>query len=107
MLIAPRKGDGLERRSGRDLESAGLSLPLKRRLPKKGRLEMKVVEVQWFSNPQGYIGIVIGEDNQTKERKAYISSVSGEDEAADTRYVLDWGAKFPLAMMQRLVDCLK
>lgn len=68
---------------------------------------MKVIEVQWFSASQGYIGIVVGEDELFKKRQAYISVVPGNDEVSDTQLVLDQGAKFPLAMMQRLVDCLK
>jgi len=67
---------------------------------------MKVIEVVWFTNSRGCYGIVVGESELTKERKAFISLVSGNDEVSDTQYALEYGAVFPVQMAQRLVELL-
>lgn len=57
----------------------------------------KTLDKTWFATGHGHcIGIVLCEDEVTKEKKAYISVVSGEDEEADTQDIKENGAKFVL-----------
>jgi len=67
---------------------------------------MKVIEVLWFTNSEGCIGIVVVEEDVTRSRKAYISPVSGTDEKADTEQILAWGNKFSLDTAQRITSLL-
>ena len=55
----------------------------------------------WF-NGRAQIGIVlclIGD-----ELKAYISTISGVDEAADVQHISEWGSKFPIAEAVTLIS---
>ena len=63
---------------------------------------MKVIETIWFTDVNGCIGIVIGEEDVTGDRKAYIGSASGTDEKADTEQILAWGNKFSLDVTERI-----
>ena len=54
---------------------------------------MKVIETLWFTATDGCIGVVLGKDEVTGESKAYIGLGAGFDEAADTRHIVEWGAK--------------
>lgn len=63
---------------------------------------MKVIETLWFTNRDGCIGIVVGEEDITGDRKAYIGPASGTDEKADTEQILAWGNKFSLDTALRL-----
>lgn len=50
---------------------------------------MKFIKVIWF----GTIGLVIGADKVTKERKAYIGQGSGLDETFDIEHIMKHGTK--------------
>lgn len=63
---------------------------------------MKVIETLWFTNQDGCIGIVVGEEDITGDRKAYIGPASGTEEKADTQQILAWGNKFSLDTTLRL-----
>ncbi len=67
---------------------------------------MKVIETLWFTNFEGCIGIVVGEEDITGDRKAYIGPASGTDEKANTEQVLAWGNKFSLDTVLRLQHLL-
>lgn len=67
---------------------------------------MKVIKTRWFTNNRGCIGIVVGEDNVTGDRKAYIGIGHGADEKVDTEAILAWGNKFDLKTAQWLVTYL-
>lgn len=54
---------------------------------------MKVEGVIWFTTFEKAFGVVYGEDEHTKQRKAYISVVSGIDEAKDIEKILQYGTK--------------
>lgn len=68
---------------------------------------MKVIDTLWFTNINGTVGIVIIEEDVTGDRKAYIGSVSGEDEKADTESLLAWGNKLSLDTFKRIEHFLK
>ena len=63
---------------------------------------MKVIETLWFANLCGTTGIVILEEDVTGDRKAYIGSVPGKDEKADTHAIIAWGNKFSYDTIKRI-----
>ena len=63
---------------------------------------MKIIETLWFTNKDGCIGIVVGEEDITGDRKAYIGPASGTDVKADTEAILAWGTKFSLDTTERI-----
>ena len=67
---------------------------------------MKVLDKLWFTYSQGCIGIVVGEDDVTGDRIAYIGIGDGADEKVDTEAILAWGNKFSLDTAQWLVSYL-
>ena len=48
---------------------------------------MKILKTTWFSTAKGTIGIVLGEDSVTKEKKAYIGIGDGENPNVDSLYI--------------------
>jgi hypothetical protein len=50
---------------------------------------MRVVDAIWFNK----IGIVLAEDEVTKERKAYIAQGRGDDEQEDIEHIKNFGRK--------------
>lgn len=56
---------------------------------------MKIIDKIWFTQMGGgLIGIIVGEDEATKEIKAYIGTGSGMAENADAQAIAERGAKF-------------
>ncbi len=53
---------------------------------------MKILETIWFTGMYGFVGIVLGEDNITGERKAYIGVHNGVDEDSDRALIANGGA---------------
>jgi hypothetical protein len=51
---------------------------------------MKAINCTWFNNSRGSIGVVLAENEYGQ--RAYISSVSGHDEQADVKLVMEWGS---------------
>lgn len=64
---------------------------------------MKATNVKWFSSLTGQIGIVLGEDDVTKEKKAYIGKVDGLSEGQDIHKIMELGAKFPAEIAELLM----
>jgi hypothetical protein len=67
---------------------------------------MKMIEKFWFSGLTT-VGIVIGEDERTKERKAYIGECSGGSEASDAKHILEYGAKVNPEQLENILAALK
>lgn len=72
---------------------------------------MKVKDVIWFTQipigtSQSCIGIVYGTDDHTGERKAYMASVTGNNEHTDTLDVIQFGAKVLPYQAEMLNDFL-
>lgn len=63
---------------------------------------MKIVGACWFTEMGSNrpIGVVIVENEF--ERKAYIGTAYGINEMADSKYIAERGAKFPLDMAEKL-----
>ena len=55
---------------------------------------MRITNFQWFTHMGATIGIVIGEDEVTGKKKAYIGCGAGLDEGEDARHIAKTGAKF-------------
>lgn len=68
---------------------------------------MKNVDSVWFTSPSGHVGIVTGEDEFTRKRKAYIGVGHGHNQDVDTFHLLEWGAPLPLEALEGLVAYLK
>jgi len=67
---------------------------------------VKVIETLWFNSFAGTVGIVVGEEDITKDRKAYIGAASGLDEKAGTDHIVSFGLPFSLDTAKRLVYLL-
>lgn len=68
---------------------------------------MKIIETLWFSSMYGFIGIVLGEDAISGERKAYIGPHRGQDEKVDQEFIASGGAKFTRAHAEQLLAHFK
>ena len=68
---------------------------------------MKVLADYWFSDMYGdTVGIVVAEDEVTKERKAYIGVGAGFNQEADKESILDGGQKLPISFLRSLLQDL-
>lgn len=68
---------------------------------------METLDVVWFTLPDGtLIGVVLGEDQYTKKRKAYIGIGTGADEEADIKKIMEHGAPLAKQPLQRILDRL-
>jgi len=54
----------------------------------------------------GQIGIVMGEDERTGKRKAYIGIGYGLSEQRDEQRIIQTGARFPAEMFERIATWL-
>lgn len=52
---------------------------------------MNLIDAIWFTSLRGTVGIVIGEDEVTGKRKAYVGIGDGFDEKVDAEHILEWG----------------
>jgi hypothetical protein len=70
---------------------------------------MKITNSIWFSplGLIGQIGIVLGEDEATGQRKAYIGIGYGVSDTRDEQLVAQYGSKFPAEMAERIAAWLK
>lgn len=68
---------------------------------------MKPIDAIWFSNmtsTAGIVGIVVVEDEKTKERKAYIGIGEGNDEKLDTKRIMDFGSPFRIERVAEILN---
>lgn len=63
---------------------------------------MKDLKTFWFTSTTTF-GIVIGDDEFTGKRKGYIGNASGRDEAADEKFILEWGSPINLDLLEEIV----
>ena len=69
---------------------------------------MKILYTYWFSDMMGgQIGVVVGEDEITKERKAYIGIAGGQDQQADVEAISTRGQKLFPALLEEILRRLK
>ena len=55
---------------------------------------------------RGTIGIVVGEDEFTHERKAYIHIVSGGNQKADEQDIMDNGSPIYSAVLEEIIKTM-
>lgn len=67
---------------------------------------MKIIHDVWFNNMLGVVGIVVGEDEITGERKAYVGVAAGHNLEDDMKLVAELGGKFPLVRAEEIRDLL-
>lgn len=68
---------------------------------------MIIKETIWFTTHFGEtIGVVLGEDNVTKVKKAYMGIGDGKDPEFDEKKILEWGTRIDPATAKRLSDHL-
>lgn len=60
------------------------------------------MEVLWFNNQAGTIGIVLSE-NSVGQKKAYIAKVDGRDEKADIEFIKNYGAKIKIGQARQIL----
>ena len=70
---------------------------------------MKIEKTVWFSglNISGVVGIVMGVDEVTGKKKAYIGFGSGSVERFDERIIAATGSPVNIAVLQEVIDYLK
>lgn len=59
-------------------------------------MSSKAIGVVWFTG-RSTIGVVMGYDEETKQEKAWIHDILGENREDDIQRIMDWGTRFPLA----------
>ena len=68
---------------------------------------MKILFTEWFTAPDGCYGIVVGEVEETGERKAYLGKGFGQDAEVDANHIAQNGAKVHLGSIQNIFNNLK
>lgn len=64
---------------------------------------VELVSWCWF-NGRDIVGVVLGYDTITKEKKAYIGSVDGHNERHDIFNIMCWGSKFDVECAEKLIE---
>lgn len=67
---------------------------------------MKLLDILWFTNRFGCVGIAKVED-EYDGIKYYISHVGGYNEPEDTKRVMEWGSTFPKEAGDALFGVIK
>lgn len=65
---------------------------------------MKITSSHWFNGMFGTIGIVVGEDERTQQRKAYMGPAPGYNEDLDAQHIAKIGAP---VMLSQIKDILR
>ena len=63
---------------------------------------MKIIHDLWFNTIRGSAGIVVGEDENTGERKLYVGVGSGQSLERDQQEVVHWGTKLSLERLDEV-----
>lgn len=63
---------------------------------------MKLLGIVWFSGRHA-IGVALA-INAEGVLKAFIETVSGNDEPSDIKHILEWGSKFPVREAVALIE---
>ena len=64
---------------------------------------VELVSWCWY-NGRATIGIVLGFDTVTKEKKAYIGAPAGDNERQDIFNIMCWGSKFDIECAEKLIE---
>ena len=67
---------------------------------------MKFVDDIWFESVLGTVGVIVGEDNVTHQRKAYIGIGSGTDLWKDIQTIAENGCPLTPEIASRIATLL-
>ena len=69
---------------------------------------MKIIDSIWFTGMRvlGVVGIVLGEDEVTGKRKAYIGNAPGLNVDVDTHYIAEYGVPLTPEIAQSISNFL-
>lgn len=67
---------------------------------------MKIKHVTWLG-ADGCIGIVVTENEVTKEKKARICLVSGQDEEYDTKFIAERGGTVSVKALKAIIRAVE
>ncbi len=67
---------------------------------------MKIIDDIWFTGFQGIVGILIGEDDVTHERKAYVGIVSGKGLWKDVNAIAENGCPLTPEVAMKIAGLL-
>ncbi len=70
-------------------------------------MKILLIKTLWFTNSKGCIGIVLGEDSVTGEKKGYISQCRGDNERQDTHDITRNGSKFTKETAEKIFNHFK
>jgi hypothetical protein len=62
----------------------------------------KIIDCIWFTSIKT-VGIIVTEDELTKERRAYVGVVDGNDPELDRLYIKEHGAPVSVMAMKQVV----
>ena len=70
---------------------------------------MKIEKAVWFSGTNffGCVGIVMGADELTGKKKAYMGIIGGLDNKQDEKTIAETGSPVNVAVLQEVIDYLK
>lgn len=70
--------------------------------------DMKITNMIWFTQmgSPSTIGVVMGEDDHSGEKKAYIGTGEGLDEKEDAQHISKFGAKLRVERLKEMVKFL-
>lgn len=69
---------------------------------------MKIIDSIWFASFDmlGVVGVVMGEDDVTGEKKAYIGNAPGTNEQRDAERIAETGAKLTPEIAEKIAKFL-
>ena len=69
---------------------------------------MKILFVEWFTTAIRHFGVVVGEDEFTKQKKAYIGECQpGGSPVSDSEYIAQHGAKIFPVQLRSILEALE
>jgi len=68
---------------------------------------VKVLKDIWFNNSLGTVGVIVGEDAITKERKAYVGVAEGVDQPSDIVHISQHGTKLSVDDVEHILRLMK
>jgi|SRR6185503_1862871 len=69
--------------------------------------DMTILKAHWFTDTRGCFGVVVGVDENTGKKKAYIGHAQGISEDADTKFIAEQGSKLTLEGLKAILADLE
>lgn len=68
---------------------------------------MKIEKKFWFAGSSLTVGVVVGVDETTGKKKAYVGQCLGNDEEYDAAWIASTGAAFPAEAAREIAEALE